>query len=407
MSWFDFGGDYGFDAGADVGYVAPEVPDYGGFGAFEMPDWSGYDFGEAMPQAQDLSAYQWDTTTGQLVSPGGTPELGVGAYDAAEGGGGGAGYGTDQEIAALRDQGLAYQGGEQPFTPNQEPSWLDRISGGTGTLNRLLGTNLGRTAGALGVGALGLGVQQLIAGRLPSFRPPTYTPGPVARAGEAAWLAAMGGGGTESLQRAIQSGIAGQAGVGQQLVGRVAREAAAEEAGAPYEAAIRGAAYPQVAGLMTPGQEQTLPDPVQAALREELLGVLSGGATGVSPVTGRRQQQEEQETRARLFRQLGQDYELTTPGIQAIQEMQRRHNSERYTERLATIASLEAPERGRYQFGVTTPTSLYGQRENIRRNNLQDAAGLTQFGVRGVPQNLQSLSQLAPINRLMGEPEQA
>lgn len=402
MSWFDWGGGIDWGQMGDVGVAMPEwapqqAPgsewsgmDWSGMN-IQMPEWSGY-----VP-AQTPQSYMWDTTTGQLVPPGGAPGDGQGQYVTQQP------QGEDYTRYTPPGTGegrYVTQSGE----PGQGPGVWDKLSGGVDSLNKVLQTPLGRTAGSLGIGALGLGAQRLITGNQPP-----YQASPITQAGNQAWLNAMGGGGSDSLQRAIQSGVAGQAGIGQQVAGRVAREAAAEETGAPAEAAIRAAAYPQVAGLMQPGQEQALPDPIQAAMRDELMAVLSGGATGVNPLTQKRQQQEEAQTRARLFQQEGRDYELTTAGIQTLNELKQRHNSEQYNERLQTINQLATPEQNRAQWAETAPVNLLGQRENIRRGNLQDAAGMTQFGIRGVNQNLPALSAVAPINRLMGEssPDQA
>ena len=112
--------------------------------------------------------------------------------------------------------------------------------------------------------------------------------------------------------------------------------------------------------------------------------------------------------RTRLYRQLGPDYELTTPGQQAIREMKERHNSETFTERQATIARLSPLEQSRMQFSATAPTQVAQGRENLRRPALGDVTNLSQYGIRGVPQNLTSLAQIAPVQTLLGgDPERA
>src|SRR3990167_1611594 len=399
MAWLDFGmrdlgvnlGDVpgfeggGYDVSGGYDFSAPEAFDWGQID----PGYGAYDFGATdwnLPQPEQNffgeGGYTYNTTTNQIEGPGGQP------------------FG-DQDIAAIRDRGLAWQGGEQPFTGAPAPGVFDQT-------NQFLGTNVGRAAGSLGLGLLGLGAQRLFAGGTPEYQPPTYGVSPVTAAGQQAVMNAMQGGAGPALSRALTYGTAGQADIAQQLTGRVGREAAAEVTQAPYEEAIRMAALGQVPGLMQPTGEQAINDPIQAALREELMGVLSGGSTGGSPATARRQSLEEQETRTRLYRQLGPDYELTTPGQQALREMKERHTSETFTERQATIARLSPLEQSRMQFSATAPTQVAQGRENIRRPALGDVTNLSQFGIRGAPQNATTLSQIAPVQTLLGgDPERA
>ena len=430
-------------SGGSYDFAFPEMPQYGGydpgagenlgqydFGRIEVPPWAGFDPWETPdtrrgPDFAGEMGYTFDPTTGQVTGPAGVP---VGA----EGGFG------DPEAAARAARGEAPFGspwgpggpGGPPASPNiplgqagaagaaearrlLDAAGRDRYGGGGGPgapggIEGFLGTNLGRILAATGVGAVGLGAQQLLAGGTPTYRPPTYTPTPVTQAGQAAVLRALEGPAGPALTEAMEAGVTGQRDIARQVAERVGRETLAEQEMAPGERGIRMASLADIQALMQRGAEAPIADPIEQAIRQELLGVLGGGGTGVSPATGRRQALEEQEVRARLFRQLGEQYELTTPGIQTLREMKERHNSEQYTERQATIARLSPLEESRMRFSTVTPTDLLGRREGLRRANLGDVERLSQFGIRGTPQNLTALGGIAPVQTYLGgDPERA
>ena len=386
--WFTGGGET-FDVGdADFGYTG----DAGGggydFGAIELPDYGGWDVMADLPFASGGGGFQFDTTTGQIIQPSGEP------------------FSFGQDFT--RYTGGAEQPGDYVAAPGAPGGTVQSGTPFLESLNRFMGSNVGRAAGAAGVGLLGLGAQRLFAGETPDLRLPGYTPSPVTQAGQAAVLRALQGGAGPALTEALTLGTAGQRDVAGQIAARVGRETAAETAAAPYEDLTRRASLDQVLALMQPGGEQAIVDPIEAAIRKELLGVLGGETSGISPTTQRRQQQEEQVQRAELYRRLGPDYELTTPGIQALQEMRRRFNEEQYTERQATIARLSPLEQSRMQFSTTAPVNLQAGRESTRRAALTDAERLSRFGKYGVPENLTSLSQIVPVQTLLGgDPERA
>lgn len=430
MGWYDFGfEDLGMPSYDAYDFSMPE--DFGGgydFGQIEVPDWGGWQgeldfsggepwggwqgeldfsggepffqqdaglFAPDLPMAEGQApmfagdqGYTYNTTTGAVTPPSGVP---------APGGGGAAPpAGGDPGFAAARAALDAAQGRRPGGAPTGPPP------GGQGPINDFLGTNLGRIAGATGVGLLGLGAQQILAGGTPRYTPPTFTPSPGSVAGQRAVLNALEGGAGPALTEAMTAGVGGQRDIARQVAERVGRETLAEQEMAPGERGIRMASLADIQRLMAQGAETPIVDPIEQAIREELMGVLRGGATGVSPATGRRQSLEEQEVRARLYRQLGPDYELTTPGIQTLNEMKQRHNTEQYTERQATITRLSPLEQGRMQFSTTAPVNLLANREGLRRANLGDVERLSQFGVRGAPQNVTTLNSIVPTATLLG-----
>lgn len=284
------------------------------------------------------------------------------------------------------DAALARRGGFGP----QPGGGGGGILGGAGAF---LGSDLGRILAAGGIGALGLGAARLAAGGVPRLNLPAFTPAPATLAGQEAVMDAFRRGVGPQLTDLLQLAVAGQRGIGEQVAGRVARETAAERFASPYEELIRAQALGIIPGTLAPD----LYDPIQEGLRAELTNVLGSAGGGISPATLRRQQQEEEQARARLTQQLGRDYELTTPGIQTLQELARRHNEERFTERQATIARLSPLEESRLR-------GLRGERSQ----GLAQAGQFSRFGLAGVPENLTALARLAPASSLLGgDPDEA
>jgi hypothetical protein len=180
----------------------------------------------------------------------------------------------------------------------------------------------------------------------------------------------------------------------------VGREAAAEAEAAPFERATRLAALGLAPGLVGLTPEVPFTDPVQQALEREILSVISG--TGVSPATEQRQQREEEAVRSTLLARLGRDYELTTPGIQALNELRQRQNAERFAERQATLARLTPLQESRMRFAAAFPTEQAAGRQSLRRQALGDVERLSTFGLRGVPENVTALRSLVPLGPLFG-----
>lgn len=416
MSLLDFVGDYSL--GSDSPNLSAGLGDFYDYGAIDqgafdipnltLPDWSGggggsdggsaisnfagpaikslYDFGGDFPNANSADLpfaggepnYQFDTSSGEVVGPGGQRQS-VDDYLKQA---------TPGERAGFAATAGGGAGGAGPGQPNG--------TGGGGILggvNDFLGSNFGRLAAAGLIGAGGLGAARLAAGPAPRLNLPTYTPAPATLAGQEAVLNAMRGGAGGNLTGILQTGTAGENLIAQQLAARAGRESASETIQAPGQEMIRGQAQGQIPGLLTPN----VADPVLEAIRAELLGTLNNPQGGVSPATVQRQQQEEAQVRNELLQRLGRDYELTTAGGQALNQMQQRHNIERFTERQATIANLTPLEQG----------ALAAQ-SGRQQTGLTNSAAFSQFGIRGVPENLTGLERLAPSDTLLGgDPNQA
>ena len=411
----DLSGSLGefYTPGVDAG-LGPIDP-----GPLSFSDWSQYTFPEAAPSfdfttgadfGQNLEIPDLQIGGGDFASPEGgyffnteTGQIEDAQGNSVGGAGGGAGGGYALQRAGERDVS-PFIGGSADYLTSLSPVDQRVLAGGgygpqpgrggggiLGGAEGFLGSNLGRILAAGGIGALGLGAARLAAGGAPSLRLPGYTQAPATLAGQEAVMDAFRRGVGPQLTDLLQLAVGGQRGVGEQLAGRVARETAAERFGAPYEEAIRAQALGIIPGTLAPD----LYDPIQQALQREVLDVIGSPGGGVSPATARRQQLEEEQVRARLFQQLGRDYELTTPGIQTLQQLRQRQNEERFTERQATIARLAPMEESRL-----------GGLRGERRFGLGSAADFSRFGLYGVPENLTSLGRLAPASSLLGgDPE--
>lgn len=349
---------------------------YGGGGeypsfSFDVPQFDVAQYSDQLNQAYGAMPQFWDTTTERFVDPSGKPmefgpvPPGYGAdLNTAYGGGGG--FGTPPRPGMFEKGGTFGQGGS-----------VDQFAAGP----------IGRSLIPLlaGGGAMGLG--RLLAGSPPRLNMPPFTPSASTQAGESALLNAYRQGVGTSLPQALQLGVAGQ----RDIAGNLVRDIGAET---PYS------------------------DPVQVALQKELMSVLGG--SGVSPTTTTRQAREMAATRAQLYQQLGPDYELTTAGQTALNQLAQRHNAEQFDERRATVSSYAPLEQSRAQFAYAAPTARTGQRQNIlasiaptqpmlnyggidRANlyntQLQDQAALT--GYQGETQNQRELA--AGVGQLGGK----
>lgn len=347
---FDFGVPYDFSGGAsspfDFGTFSFDVPGFADFGT--IPD-AGFDVG------QGLGGYFFDTTSGDVVNPAGQRS-------------------TVAEFVQQRQPGLPKPGGLEGF----------------------LGTNVGRgvTAGALGL--TGLGLSKILAGESPSLTLPQPRVAAGITAGEQALQQALGQGAQANLAGAAGGAIAGQNLVAQILAERAAREGAAEAEQAPGQRNIRLAAQGQIPGLMAPSAVGAFEDPVQQLLTSQIMATLQG--TAGDPTQEARRNRERAAFENQMGRQLGPDWQLTTPGIQSQQQLEQRFNQERFAEKEAMIASRLPQQQSRQQFSYLAPVQRAQGLETIRRPALTDAERLTQLGIAGVPETLTGLRAIAPVS---------
>ena len=383
---FDFfpdleGAAFGIPEGAaSVGFEFPSFD-------FDVPDFSQFDLEGAafggQPAPFDPSGFFFDTTSQDLVSPTGERTA---LADILRGGPGGPG----REIAPM-------QAGAGAGVSGTEPPGLFERRGVLGEGGPVFGSPLGRAAvtGALGLG--GLGLSRLLAGESPRLQLPTPRVSTGIQAGEQAVGEALALGGRESLRGATQQAFAGQHLTAAQLADRALREGQAEAEQAPGQRDIRLGAQGMIPGLMQPTAVGTFEDPIEAALRSQLLSVLQGEGQG-DPTQEARRQRERSAFENQMFRQLGPDWRLTTPGIQAQQQLEQRQNQERYGERETMIQARLPAQQGRQQFQYLAPVQRAQGLEGIRRPALQDTERLSEFGIRGVPETLTGLRSIAPTS---------
>lgn len=392
---FDFAG--AFDVG-DIGGYDPGT-DFGGFdvGAFEVPDYAEpfLDYGlisgdvAAGPGGGfegGFEGYYYDTGADALVSPAGQR---VSIADVLRGGAEGPG----REVAPIQALSGAGVGAAEPGLLDQRGLFGDR--------GPLFGSALGRAGVTGALGLAGMGLARAIAGGEPNLRLPQPRTAAGFQAGEQALLQALGQGGQEGLAGATGAAIGGQRLIAELLRERAGREGLAEAEQAPAQRDIRLRALGMAPGLMEPSAVGTFEDPIESAMRAELLTLL-GGQGGTSPATAQRHRQEQNELRQGLARQLGSEFELTTPGIQALEKLRERQNAELFAERESAIARRAPQQQSRQQFSYLAPVQRAAGLEAIRRPALQDVERLSDFGLRGVPETLTGLRSVFPVSSLTG-----
>lgn len=337
---FDFGG--GFDLG-DVGQSFLEGA--GGFSpefSFNIPDFNPtFDLGQfdqsfnlgSVGQsfqpggtwpAGDLGGYSFDTASQEIVSPAGdrTPLSQIMER------GNLAGFpqsSIDQAANQVpagysSDLTQAYGGGAAGPSP-QGPGLFQK--GGTlgsgGGIDQFLKSGVGGGLASLGIGGAGLLLSRALAGETPRLQLPAPQQSAATSAGQQSLLNAFNQGLGTDVTGALRAGVQGQQNLASALPGL------------------------------------SFDDPIQQALQTQVMSIL-GGQGPANPGTPIRQQREEQTLRQQLFRQLGQDYELTTPGIQALNELKQRHNAETFNENEAMLNARLPAEQSRQQFAYMAPT---------------------------------------------------
>lgn len=238
--------------------------------------------------------------------------------------------------------------------------------------------------------------------------------------------------GTSDLTSTVASGVAGQRNVADALMAATGREFFTQSQQAPAESVARGIALAQIPGLMdrttaarvmsdpllaslygeafrnvtTPGGRAS--DPLLAAIYDQALQAVSGGRA--SPQLERQFQEEERAIRNKLFRQVGEGYETSTPGIQALAEMRQRHNELRDRHSLSAVSAFAPLALAREQFGESTRgrvTSEALAREQFAEQNRQ--RGLAEniniastFGRQPLGQLTSQLNTIVPTMPLLG-----
>ena len=152
-------------------------------------------------------------------------------------------------------------------------------------------------------------------------------------------------------------------------------------------------------------------DPIRAAFASEIARA-AGGATA-SPMLQRMEQEEEQQLRNRLQAQLGAGYEVSSPGIEAMQRMRESQAIRRENNRQQTYANLAPQEFARrgaeYQVPLTAANTLtnidlanrgFDSRE--RQTGLAERLAMLNIGRTPVPQISTTLNSLVPISPLLG-----
>jgi hypothetical protein len=356
-SWFDdFSWDPGYDEslawgdGGGGGGAGPESDPFF-FPEFNMPEY-GY---EAEPAAgesyaggaadlgqspNELAAYYagqgytYDPSTGQFYDRGGAtlqPQ------------GGTATQGGVTPPNTIQGPGAARSGQARYQSPYENPALK--------TIDESLNSPLGRALAGAGIGASSLLAARLFGGpapRVPTIPVPPASP--LTTSTEGAVNAALTAGGAADLTGAIQSGLAGQRGTAQAFQG----------------------ATGYLPGLLRPVQPEAINDPIEAAMRAEVLRTLEMGS---APDVDKALAIEEARLRNDLYRRLGPDYELSQPGQEVLQAFKSNATVARYQSKLAALNTIAPQQGGRYQFTQTYPVSRAAVLGGENRANVGTIAG--------------------------------
>lgn len=309
------------------------------------------------------------------------------------------------------------------------------IKAAVAKVDNLLGSNLGKLGGVAALGGLGVGLGRLLAGGAPTFKPPVPPPPtPQVAAGQQALLAALNGttgglpgaGGTSSADASIAAallrnpqavaailgqpgllgpgasgaadlgstvsyGLAGQRNVAQGLSDAAARELITGAQQAPQESLLRMQALGMLPNLLDPSVAAVLSkDPLALASYVQAYNAVTNPAS--NPMLEQQFAKEERELRNGLYRDLGPGYETSTPGIQALQELQQKHDALRANDARAQATTYATLTQGRENAA-----------QNVRQTAVQQNTGITQ-GVGRTPLGTTgtSLNSIVPTFPLLG-----
>ena len=389
-------GDRGIGAESDPFYF-PEfnMPEYGdeiGGGA-EAYAGGAADLGQSPTELASYFAgqgYTYDPSTGQFYDRGGAtvqPQGGTGTSYPLNA--------KDYTLAGERLGGITppntIQGAGSDLTargryasPYENPVLR--------TIDESLNTPLGRALAGAGIGASSLLAARLFGGPAPRV-PQIPVPGasPITANTEGAVNAALVGGGAADLTGAIQSGLAGQRGTAQAFQG----------------------ATGYLPSLLRPVQPEAITDPIEAAMREEVLRTLQMGS---APDVDKALAVEEARLRNDLYRRLGPDYELSQPGQEALQAFKSNAVVAKYQSKLAALNTIAPQQGGRYQFTQTYPVSRAAVLGGENRANTAMIAGGNQSIVptsawlsrdpnafRGIEANIAGQNALLPYQTALAE----
>jgi len=223
----------------------------------------------------------------------------------------GAGYGGVPATGSGQPGGAGTGGGG---------GWMDMVGG-------FLKSPLGGLLSSAAVGAAGLGAGRALAGGTPRAPQPTLAPGSPINA-------------------------AGQNTLAQMFADQAAREAGYQAAQAPGYESIRNQAMTLIPGQLNPVTVENYNDPVQAALRSELMSTLQGGA---SPLVEERLRKEWETLQNTMFRRLGPDWELSSAGQETLQAFNRNANIARDESKRGAVAAYSPLEQERARFSYQAP----------------------------------------------------
>lgn len=369
--------------------------------------------------------------------------------------------GETQRLLALMQ---ASDTGDAVATQSLAKTVADKASGMWGSLSKETQGMLKSAAFMLALGGVGVALGQAVAGGDREIKlPDAPGPGPEQQAAQRAFSNVLTTGGAttgvpagvaglatpnlgapfaatgqQNLEDVFRSGLAGQSILTQLAALQAARELGISTEQAPAEAAVRNLSMAQLPSFMTPpnagpgalqmtqgadgtytlapaiaglNQPPRIDDPIRAAFASEIARAVGGGTA--SPLLERAEREEEDQLRNRLFQQLGAGYEVSTPGMEALQRMRESQAIRREGNRQQTYASLGPQEFARrgaeYQVPLTAASNLTnidlanrGFTSRERQTGLAERLGLLNLGRTPTPQIATTLGSNVPISPLLG-----
>jgi hypothetical protein len=356
-----------------------------------------------------------DSLTGNLVyaNANGTPIQTVGTQNPD------GTYSFTPEGSALMNQA-------NPTDPNGAGA-LSSINGALKAVSGLLGTPLGKLAGAGIVGALGLGAQALFGGNVtkakPAQAPNTATINQLLATGQGQTLAGMNDAAAtpgKGLEGAINQGLQGQSTLGSLANLQAQQQLKAQQQEQPVQQNIAMGALGTIPGLMNATTNPNIQGTAQVGqlantqaqglipqggsiaggIGAQIQKVLSGDYS--NPILENKMKLQQQEFQDRMSAQLGPDWQNTTTGMQQAEQQNLLEQSMRFQDQQQTIANYTPLFNQATSLQTGTGAQATGQVQAAQAQGLGQAAQISNLGQQNVGQITSSLAAVAPTTPLSG-----
>jgi hypothetical protein len=304
---------------------------------------------------------------------------------------------------------------------------LSSINGALKAVSGLLGTPLGKLAGAGIVGALGLGAQALFGGNVtkakPAQAPNTATINQLLATGQGQTLAGMNDAAAtpgKGLEGAINQGLQGQSTLGSLANLQAQQQLAAQQQEQPVQQGIAMNALGTIPGLMNATTNPNIQGTAQVGqlantqaqglipqggsiaggIGDQIQKVLAGNYS--NPILENKMKLQQQEFQDRMSAQLGPDWQNTTTGMQQAEQQNLLEQSMRFQDQQQTIANYTPLFNQATSLQTGTGAQATGQVQSAQAQGLGQAAQISNLGQQNVGQITSSLAAVAPTTPLSG-----